>query len=108
MDFINYQAESFKLAELRAKTDRQLITLIGSSIERGLALAGLLADRKSRNGWACAKAEAAYGEASLLLPWVYDATKLERRRLELKLALLREMLDELGAQPGGRVRTACS
>lgn len=108
MDFINYQAESSKLAELRAKTDRQLTTLIGSSIERGLAFTRLLGDRKSMNGWAYARAEAAYAEACLLLPWVYDASRLERRRLEMKLALLREILDELCARPEGQVRTACS
>ena len=69
-----------KLAQLRAKTDRQLVTLIGTRIDDGLA---------SR-----AQAKRAYAEVRVLLPTVREVTQAERRRLESKLARLRELLDE--------------
>ena len=69
-----------KLAELRAKTDLQLVTLIQSRLDGGLA--------------SCAEAERAYAEVRVLLPTLRDVTEAERRRLESKLARLRELLDE--------------
>jgi predicted TIM-barrel fold metal-dependent hydrolase len=69
-----------KLAELRAKTDRQLVILIRSTLDEGL---------RSR-----AEAERAYSEVRVLLPTVRHVTEADRRRLESKLARLRELLDE--------------
>jgi hypothetical protein len=63
-----------KLAQLRAKTDRQLVTLIRTRLDHGLA--------------SCAEAERAYSEVLVLLPTVRDVTDAERRRLESKLARL--------------------
>jgi len=70
----------YKLAELRAKTDRQLVILIRSTLENGLA---------SR-----VEAEKAYSEVLVLLPAVRDVPEADRRRLESKLARLRQLLDE--------------
>jgi hypothetical protein len=69
-----------KLAELRAKTDRQLVILLRSKLDDGIA---------SRE-----EAERAYSEVRALLPAVRDVTEAERRRLESKLARLRGLLDE--------------
>ena len=69
-----------KLAELRAKTDRQLVILLRSRLDGGLA---------SR-----AQAKRAYAEVRVLLPTVREVTEAERRRLELKLARLRGFLEE--------------
>jgi hypothetical protein len=83
-----------KLAELRAKTDRQLVILIRSTLDDGLA---------SR-----AEAERAYSEVRVLLPTVRDVTEAERRRLESKLARLRELLDERPVHAVAHMQTACS
>ena len=83
-----------KLAELRAKTDRQLVILIRSTLDDGL---------RSR-----AEAERAYSEVRVLLPTVRDVTEAERRRLESKLARLRELLDERPMRATARMQAACS
>jgi hypothetical protein len=83
----------FKLAELRAKTDRQLVTLIRSTLDDGLA---------SR-----VEAEKAYSEIRALLPTIRDVTEAERRRLESKLARLRGLLDERPMRSMARLQTAC-
>ena len=82
-----------KLAQLRAKTDRQLVILIRSSLNEGL---------RSR-----AEAERAYCEVRALLPTVRDVTEAERRRLEWKLARLRDLLDERPMHAMGRAQAAC-
>ena len=82
-----------KLAELRAKTDRQLVILIRSTLDDGLA---------SRE-----EAERAYSEVRALLPTVRDVTEAERRRLESKLARLRGLLDERPAHAVRRMQAAC-
>jgi hypothetical protein len=69
-----------KLAELRTKTNRQLVILLRSKLDDGLA--------------SHAEAERAYSEVRALLPAVRDVTEAERRRLESKLARLRGLLDE--------------
>ena len=83
-----------KLAELRAKTDRQLVTLIRARLDDGLA---------SR-----AQAERAYSEVLVLLPTVRDVTDADRRRLESKLARLRQLLEERPAHAMARMQAACS
>jgi hypothetical protein len=82
-----------KLAELRAKTDRQLVILIRSTLDDGLA---------SR-----AEAERVYSEVRALLPTVCDVTEAERRCLESKLARLRGFLDERPMRSMARLQTAC-
>jgi hypothetical protein len=69
---MNSTLEVFKLAELRAKTDRELVAIIDAELELGLRFApGHL------------RAEIAYTNARNLLPKVEDLT--QRRRLEAKL-----------------------
>jgi hypothetical protein len=89
----NYTA---KLNELRAKTDRQLVDLIRSRIERGLALA-----REVSNDEARAYAEQAHREAQALLPLL---TAADRGELE---PLLADLDYRLAARPL-RVQTAWS
>ena len=83
-----------KLAELRAKTDRQLVILIRSTLDEGL---------RSR-----AEAERAYSEVRALLPAVRDVTGAERRRLEAMLARLRGLLDERPVNAMARMQAVCS
>ena len=82
-----------KLAELRAKTDRQLVILMRSRLDDGL---------RSR-----AEAERAYSEVRVLLPTVSDVTEAARRRLESKLVRLRELLRARPAYAVARVQAAC-
>jgi len=110
--FIHYDAVSSRLAEL-SKTDRQLITPISNRLERGLAFARLYLDDESRSRWASVeefyrRAESAYAESQMWLPWVRDLTATDRRRLESKLVLLRAMLDQQSPCAAGRAQAACS
>jgi hypothetical protein len=82
-----------KLAELRAKTDRQLIVLIRSTLDEGLRSRG--------------EAEKAYSEVRVLLPTIRDVTEAERRRLESKLARLRDSLRTRPTHAMGRMQAAC-
>lgn len=93
-------SEHAKFAELRAKTDRQLIGLISNDLELGLKLAVITYyDDPAFVEQRRARAERAYGEAGKLLPKVYSLS--ERLRLEKKLIELREALDEARAQKAG-------
>ena len=83
-----------KLAALRAKTDRQLVTLVRSRLDEGLA---------SR-----AEAEKAYSEVVVLLPTIHDMTETERRPLESKLARLRGLLDQRPLHAVANMQAACS
>ena len=91
-----------KLAELRARTDRQLVALIRRNLDSGLACARFSA------GQICAEAERAYAEVLVLLPTVHDVTQAERRRLESKLVRLRTLLDQRPVHAMARVQAACS
>ncbi len=91
-------SELAKLAELRARTDRQLVEIIRAELEFGLDLAcqGTI---ESRDGefaeQARARAERAYAEALSLLPVAYALGEEERRRLEVLGQQLRKVLDRL-------------
>ena len=87
---MNHSAEA-KLNELRAKTNRQLASLIGNKLDRGLAFARAL------DGESVDLAERAFGEANAWMTLLRGATQLERRRLESKLAQLRSALDRARA-----------
>jgi hypothetical protein len=96
-----------KFAELRAKTDRQLVALAGDALARGLDAARGL--NMARNGCARerrANAEGAFAEAIKLLLMVYDLDQAERARIQAQMHELREILgaDSLPARP--RIRTA--
>jgi len=110
---MNGRPEFTKLIELRSKTDRQLVALINSRLDAGLTCARLVTDPGSDSKWASAEAFQAgairaHDEVRALLPWVNDVTMSERRRLELKLEQLRELLDESTIHAVMRVQTACS
>jgi hypothetical protein len=93
-------SEHAKLAELRAKTDRQLIRLINNDLELGLKLAIITyCDDPASVEERRARAERAYGEAGNLLPKVYSLS--ERLRLEKKLIELRAALDEARVRKAG-------
>ena len=87
--------QSSKLAELRQKTDRQLLIVIQNELERGLMLADVAASKEStlyaRAVRACEKAEA-------LLPKIHGVSTDERRQLELQLRDLRAALDRVSSQ----------
>jgi hypothetical protein len=85
-----------KLAELRARTDRQLIQIINSELERGLQFALQAAETKSAYHFGVTKlhdaeAEKACAYALNLVSKVDDIN--ERLRLESKLHRLRAALD---------------
>ena len=88
--------ELSKLAELRAKTDQELVNIIDGELERGLRTAFMTEAAKKASDFDSVqpphiRAETAYAEALKLLPMVDDHS--ERRRLEMKLRQLREALD---------------
>ena len=85
-----------KLAELRARTDRQLIQIINNELERGLHFALLRTEPHSAydlgdTETAAAEAENACAYALSLVSRVDDAE--ERQRLESKVLRLRAALD---------------
>ena len=102
-----------KFIELRSKTDRQLIAFITSRLDSGLNYARLGTGPDSISDWNSAgmyqdRAERAYDEARLLLPWIDGAFCADRRRLESKLQNLRTLLEESTIHAELRVETACS
>jgi hypothetical protein len=76
-----------KLAELRAKTDIELVHYVGSELDLGVRLAS------ESNAQSQIRAGAAYDEIVRLLPILHDLGESERRRLQTKLKSLRGMLD---------------
>jgi len=94
--------EIFKLAELRVKTDRELVRIINNELELGLRLALIV--ESSTGDFDSTEpllAEKAYAVALKLLPMVEDPS--ERRRLEQKLKQLREAQDR-PCTPENRLR----
>ena len=89
---------SNKLFELRAKTDRELTSLLHSRLDQAIRFA----TEQNTN-----RAEQIYTEVTDLLPWMTHLTRAERVQLNLKLQQLRECLDE--CQPDGmHLHAACS
>ena len=91
---MNYSAEA-KLQELRSKTTRQLVSLIGNKLDRGLAFARVM--EADGGDWASTEhfavnAEKALAEATSWMTLLSGATPLELRWLELKFAQLRDAL----------------
>ena len=83
-----------KLAELRRKTEQELVGLLGDGLELGFHLARVAAETNNTTNDSAksfAQAEDVHAEISKLLHKVDDAT--ERRQLEKKLNELRETLD---------------
>jgi hypothetical protein len=103
------QRAETKLSELRCKTNRQLVSLISHKLDRGLAFARAL-ERDGGEGWAsterfAANAEQALADASAWMPLIHG-TSIERPRLDLKLAQLRDALNRL-RESEVRARAAC-
>ena len=90
-----------KLTELRCKTNRDLASLIGNKLERGLAFARMLKSRHFHD-----RAEREFAEVEAWMPLLTEATPLVRRRLESKCAELRQVLDQNAAHEF-RARAAC-
>ena len=84
-------SKTSKLAMLRAKTDRELLTLIRMELDRGLALAsaGVKGSRSH------AQAEEAFERAKALLPTIPNLNRWDRAKLEAALSGLRVKLDAL-------------
>jgi hypothetical protein len=70
-----------KLAELRARTDRDLVRILNADLERALVLASVAA---SRHSVFRAQAEAMYTRAKTLLPQLSEVSASERAELEAK------------------------
>ncbi|HUB77381.1 MAG TPA: hypothetical protein VMB03_01225 [Bryobacteraceae bacterium] len=107
---MSYSAEA-KLHELRNKTNRELVSLIGNKLNHGLASVRVLDSGDGVDDWEWAEpyvagAEAAWAEATRWMTLLADATPYERRRLEFKCTQLRAALDRVHALET-RVRAAC-
>jgi hypothetical protein len=81
--------EISRLAELRSKTNRDLLRILDGEIERGLALGNVAASQRSAF---YAQAEAVYRGTSALLAKITglnsdDLSSLERKLKELRMAL---------------------
>jgi hypothetical protein len=83
-------SEVSKLAELRAKTDRDLVRVIANALEVGVQCASAAPDCASP---LYARAKAIYANAVQLMPAVEDTAR--RQRLEKKLDQLRDSLAKL-------------
>jgi len=79
-----------KLAELRARTDRDLVRILNADLERALALASVAATRHSVFR---SQAEAMYARAKKLLPELSGASADELAQLESKLKELSMALE---------------
>jgi hypothetical protein len=93
-------SEISKLEELRAKTDRELCTLIRKDLDRALTLARVAAGRGSAMH---IEAEAAYAEVTMLLPGLAGVSREARERLESRVKELRRELDSAPRAPNPAV-----
>ena len=71
-----------KLAEIRCRTDRDLVRIINADLDRSLALANVAATRQSVF---LRQAEAMYLRAKNLLPRLSGLTRDEQANLEAKV-----------------------
>jgi hypothetical protein len=84
-----------KLAELREKTDRDLVRIIGTELERGLILASVATNRQSP---LYLKADKVHRRVATLLSKVYSPSAAERASMEARLLELRAALDQVPQQ----------
>ena len=92
---VSSASNASKLAELRAKTDRQLSILVRREMERALVLANVAATRESP---LYEQAETAYTRLKALLPRIGGMSRDERALMEANLKELRAALDWVSAQ----------
>lgn len=81
-------SQMYKLAELRARTDRDLVHLVDNALEIGIQCASAA---RGTHGILRAKAEDIYANALMLLPRIENVS--ERRKLSDKAGRMRELLD---------------
>jgi len=94
-----------KLAELRAKTDRDLVRILDAELDRGLALANVAASRRSVFR---AQAEGVYTQVRALLPRMSGLSRAELAELEWKLKELSMALElAAGATDAEREMATC-
>jgi hypothetical protein len=91
-----------KLAQLRARTDRQLAELISAKLDDGFSYARVLTAREPHAGRAELReferrAEDAWREADHLLPALGGVDEAARSTLLRRAGILREMLDRFAA-----------
>jgi len=98
------RSQSFKLQELRAKTDRDLSVIIDRELDLALFFASLDETKDGAADLLRARMQISLAEAAKLLAGVENLD--ERRRLRAKLQQLREDLDRLSVPL--RARTAYS
>ncbi len=101
-----------KLAQLRARTDRQLVELISAKLDRGFSYARALASRDSKAPWEATRefqqrAEDAWCEAHHLLPALNGPAEKDRALLQLRERILREVLDQFAVETVPIKRAAC-
>jgi hypothetical protein len=82
---MNPSRQTRKLAELRAKTDRELANYLSAQLDRALALA--------EAGESLVRAEEILAEVRRLFPAANSATDCQRRTLLSRVHRLRALLD---------------
>ena len=93
-----------KLAELHARTDRDLVRILNADLDRSLALASVAAGKHSVFR---TEAEAAHGRAKVLLPKMLRLSAEERTELESKVKELGMALDLVPGTMDLEVEPAC-
>jgi hypothetical protein len=84
-----------KLAELRRKTDQDLIRVIHTMLERGLILTSVATDKQSP---LYRQAENLYRQAEALLSKVYSLSNAEKVAVTLRLLELDKALTQVPAE----------
>ena len=82
---MNPSRHTRKLAELRAKTDRELVNYLAAQLDRALALA--------EAGESLGRAEDIFAEVRRLFPAATSANDCQRRTLLSRVNRLRALLD---------------
>jgi len=101
-----------KLAQLRARTDRQVAEWISAKLDQGFSYARVVAAQGSQPQWAVLRefqqrAEDAWREADHLLPALDGMAEAERTALQRRAQVLREVLDQFAADVYPIQRAAC-
>jgi len=101
-----------KLAQLRARTDRQLVELISAALDRGFAYARVLDATKSQAEWTASRefhqrAKNAWCEARRLLTALDGSEEKDHAALLRRAEILRAELDQLSAEIFPVRRAAC-
>ncbi|HWQ53027.1 MAG TPA: hypothetical protein VN442_05035 [Bryobacteraceae bacterium] len=104
--------EVSKLAELRAKTDRQLFEIVSKALDHGLVSATVAdaqyvrGDREQAERLQ-ARAQRAYEDSGMFVPVIYGLSQHQRNRLEQRRRELREKLERVDEYREPLRRTAC-